>query len=486
MNKKIFEILGIIAVFPFGFWAVSEIALLPALYQIYAAAVGLAMLAMLLFGRGLPFDLKFVIALCFGYALAGRGFAYISIKEPLYIGELAFIVGCLGFVVRLLSGAPVAWKSPQFAVAAWILLIACYIPGNYTVFGMLTLRDSSMGYYSFFAIMMLYALQEVKAREAIEKSFVWMILFGMISALTLYIPPILDAVMRIPVFARLFYPHPDSFVPWLVAGSSYGIFIGIQKKSLSLIFLGAIGMFLLLTTKTAGIFSLALTWLALLLFAQRREVLVLGIITGTFVAILSAAISLGNIKTLNDYAKHSDHVATFTDINTRDGSGSVSTTDWRIVWWTIVFQDTMKHSPVFGAGLGGDITSHFIRATYKRPITSADARYPHNFVFTVLGRLGLVGVAVAGIIWTVIVGFLYCFARDHLRKDVVHPPALIAFTYVVGGMANSLVQTTYEAPYAAIPHWALLGYLMAYYQAMGRKAKTSEVEVGEVPFAKHA
>lgn len=472
MNKKIPEIFGLILVLPLAFWIITEITTLPLLYQVYATAAGLALLLMLIVGRGLPFDVKFIISLCLGYALAGKGFAYISIREPFYIGEIAFVICGLAFMVRLLSKTPVVLEAPQFAIMVWLFLNCGFLIAGFEEFRMLAMRDSSMGYYSLFCIMILYAMINDQSRQAMEKSLKWMVLFGMLSALTVLVNPIIAAIMQIPVLSWFFFPHADSFIPWLVAGCSTGFLIGVQRRSLLLVLVGIAGAALLITTKTAGIFSVAVTWFVLLLFARRKEVILLGFMFGTIVVIFMATVSLGGSKTLNDYVKRSEHMQTILDLKDRDGRGAKSTADWRIVWWTIVAKDTMRDNPVFGAGLGGDITTKFIRSTYNRPANASDARYPHNFFFTVLGRMGVFGVAVAGCVWAVLIWFLYQFARAHLRSQTMHPPALIAFTYVTGGMANSLVQATYESPYAAISHWCVMGYLMAYHRVTAPEAET--------------
>ena len=319
-----------------------------------------------------------------------------------------------------------------------------------------------MGYYAFFAIMASLMCREEKSRQFVEKVFPWMIFLAVIGML-ISASPLFPKMLESSFFARIFYPHPDTFVPFLVAGATWGILKGINQGSILKIAFGMSLIVLLLLTKTAGIFSLLVVWLVLLVVAKRYELMLIGVLTTIMALLLVAILTVGDFKVVNDYLKKTDQVSTFKDMASGDGSGKSSTTEWRIVWWTIMFRDTAKKNPMFGVGLGGDITSKFIQTVYRRPADSSDARYAHNFVFTVLGRMGFFGVACMMVIWGYLLYFMLVFGRTHLRGRKCHFPALAAYAFVIGGMANALVQSTYEVPFGAIPHWTLFGYLIAFH-----------------------
>ena len=71
--------------------------------------------------------------------------------------------------------------------------------------------------------------------------------------------------------------------------------------------------------------------------------------------------------------------------------------DWRFTWWKMVISDVMKESPFYGLGLGSDISTEFHANYFQTGIDNTDviiARYPHNILITVLGRLGIIGIII--------------------------------------------------------------------------------------------
>lgn len=124
----------------------------------------------------------------------------------------------------------------------------------------------------------------------------------------------------------------------------------------------------------------------------------------------------------------------------------------------------MDDNPVFGAGLGSDISSSFLTGFYSadratQGLEEGGARYPHNVLFTVIGRLGLVGLFVFGAYLLIVAKTLVDFCRVFLRRDDYLIGDLLFFALFCSGLANAFVQSTYEAPYAAIIHWVALAYI---------------------------
>ncbi len=138
-------------------------------------------------------------------------------------------------------------------------------------------------------------------------------------------------------------------------------------------------------------------------------------------------------------------------------------TDWRISWWTVIWEDTIEKNPYTGVGMGGDVTSTFLQDVMRIDLNSYEgvnyARYPHNILFTVLGRMGFVGLALFLITFTSIALFTLRFMSRHLRTIEDMDQHLIPTVVVLAGITNSLVQSTYEVPHGAITHWICLGYL---------------------------
>ncbi|MFN9026518.1 MAG: hypothetical protein ACK5VX_10055, partial [Akkermansiaceae bacterium] len=115
------------------------------------------------------------------------------------------------------------------------------------------------------------------------------------------------------------------------------------------------------------------------------------------------------------------------------------------------------------------ISSHFLQSYMRIDLNSEEAikyaRYPHNIVFTVFGRMGFVGLSIFVALLITVIKLLILVTRIQSRDTSPGgKTALLALLIVIAGIANSLVQSTYEVPYGAITHWFVLGYLIAYYQ----------------------
>jgi len=102
------------------------------------------------------FFLAVLCALLMGYALGGRGFAYIGVGK-LYIGEVVFTLGVVAMVLTRR-----AWRCLVHPV--WIILLMLLLwcglralpdLGRY---GVLTLRDAAMAGYALFAAMVMLCL----------------------------------------------------------------------------------------------------------------------------------------------------------------------------------------------------------------------------------------------------------------------------------------------------------------------------------------
>ena len=92
------------------------------------------------------FFLALVLA---GYAIDGKGFAYLGIP-PLFIGEFTLVVGIV--VMARLGGWSKLWESPlMLSVAAFVLIGIVRTLPYLDVYGLDAIRDSCLYYYAFFA-----------------------------------------------------------------------------------------------------------------------------------------------------------------------------------------------------------------------------------------------------------------------------------------------------------------------------------------------
>ncbi|WP_411826366.1 O-antigen ligase family protein [Luteolibacter sp. AS25] len=462
-NKLLSFIIPVVAII-FGIWLIGETSALPERLQIFALVAVFVLALIYLIKRSVPFDFKLIALLIVGYAFAGKGFAYISPAEPFYIGEIVFCCAGLGYIMRLYKGAKIFPTFSHVMIITWMIVVGLYLTSGYDRFGLVAIRDSAIGYYAAFALFG-YTLFRHNDLDHI---------FGIILKIAIFAAWIGSAVYAalgqagqfglLEAASVIFSPHPDAYLPLVAAGGIYYLLIGIQQKKLHLAGLGMILLFALIGAKTAGIFSFVLVGGHCILVGKRKDLfLSMGLIITILMLVVGILIAAGVIES-GHMLEDNEHLEAF-------GAGATTsgTTDWRIAWWTIVFEDAMAINPVFGMGLGSDITSSFLEQYMRMDIHSVDAatyaRYPHNVFFTVIGRLGIAGVT----LFMFMVFTLYRTCAKVTRaaiaaRDEADRTALLAMLIFLAGLANGFVQATYEVPYGAITNWFCLGYVIAYYQ----------------------
>ncbi len=461
-QKKIVQIILAVSLIILGIWVSMTSVSLRTEYQVVLIISAVVVISIAFIKRSLPFDYKFLVAVLWGYALGGKGFAYLSPFKPVYIGEVALIICTIGLLYRFTRGIKIIPTKLHLVILLWMILVGIYLLDSLPQYGVLAIRDSAMAYYGVFFFFAFAIFLNEESSEAFEKSLKIAVVLGCISSvlfLTIWLP----LVERAPALQLFFLPHVDAFIPLIVAGTVFCFLKGIDSRSVVLLSLGIACLFLLLLNKTAGLFSLVVVLGSIIVFAKRFDILFMSIF-GVILAssIIAIFIAAGNSQ-MEELIFESDSVQTISDIGQASGRFNSNTSDWRISWWSIIAEDTWELNPIYGVGMGGDITSHFLESVMRIDLQSLEAqnyaRYPHNILFTVLGRMGFLGLALFIIPFGCIVIFTLRFISTNLRTPDDIDRHLIASVIVLSGITNGLVQSTYEVPHGAIMHWTCLGYL---------------------------
>lgn len=463
MNQnKIAQAILAVSLIVLGIWASVTTVSLDIEYQVVLIISAVIVTSITFIKRSLPFDYKFLVAVLWGYALGGKGFAYISPVEPIYIGEVALIICTFGLLYRFTRGIKIIPTKLHLVILLWMILVGIYLLDSLPKYGILAIRDSAMAYYGVFFFFSFAMFQNEKCSKAFEKSLKIAVVLGCISSvlfLTIWLP----LAERVPALQMFFLPHVDAFIPLIVAGTVFCFLKGMSSKSILLLSLGIACLFLLLLNKTAGVFSFVIVLGAITVFAKRFDIAFMSVI-GIILASLTIAlfIAAGNSQ-VEKLVFESDSIQTISDIGGASGRHNSNTSDWRLSWWTIIAEDTWETNPVLGVGIGGDITSHFLQSVMRIDLQSQEAqnyaRYPHNILFTVLGRMGFLGLALFLIPFFSIIVFVLRFISLNLKNPDDIDRYLIASVIVLSGITNGMVQSTYEVPHGAIMHWTCLGYL---------------------------
>src|SRR5215475_3917918 len=102
--------------------------------------------------------LAFLGFVLLGYALIGKGFAYLGLP-PLYMGEIAFLSGIVVFLGTGVSFGALATLPALLLIALMALVLARTIP-FVGIYGFDALRDSTIVMYGGFAFIMIGLLLE--------------------------------------------------------------------------------------------------------------------------------------------------------------------------------------------------------------------------------------------------------------------------------------------------------------------------------------
>ncbi|MFM8619870.1 MAG: O-antigen ligase family protein, partial [Opitutaceae bacterium] len=127
---------------------------------------------------------------------------------------------------------------------------------------------------------------------------------------------------------------------------------------------------------------------------------------------------------------------------------------FRIVWWRQVAKEVAETNPLVGLGFGHDLSRGFVRAYDQDFGENFSARSPHSILFTVLGRMGVVGL----LAWLAIVGSMLISTLRAIRQT--GPEGLKALGWWSATWAllvSACFGVVLEGPMGAVLFWTLLG-----------------------------
>ncbi len=325
MNQgKIIQFAIALGLMGLGIYTAVQTATLRIDYQIAVIVSTVLLTALIFVKRSLPLDLKFMIFVIWGYAFGGKGFAYLTPREPLFIGEIVLVIGVLGYLYRLTRGVGLLPTKLHYAVLLWLVVVGTYLIFSFKNYGLFAIRDSAMAYYGLFFFFAFAIFQSETSQRFFSKSMKLATVLGVLSGL-LSSTVLIAILERLPMLQRIFYPHPDAFIPLIVAATVYCLLQGVSKKSLVLICGGLFCLMVLLLNKTAGIFSLIVVLGAVTVFAKRLDILFFSVFGTAIVGIaLAIIIAIGNTK-IEERLLESDSIQTISDIGSATGAGNTST-----------------------------------------------------------------------------------------------------------------------------------------------------------------
>jgi len=125
---------------------------------------------------------------------------------------------------------------------------------------------------------------------------------------------------------------------------------------------------------------------------------------------------------------------------------------FRLIWWEAVVDQTAAEAPWFGLGFGHDLAAQFVRRYYPDSADDFNTRSPHNFLVTLYGRTGALGLALFAAI-------LAACVREMWRASRRLPDTGAVAAWLAPGMIfiAACFGVVLEGPMGAIVFWTLLG-----------------------------
>ena len=461
-------------------------------YGTAIAVAGLTVFAILVsvVGKHYRFEGWAIAIVCACYFVGGKGFAYQRLGAILFVGEAALIL-LLGFhLIRCLGGKNDVL--PRHPITVPLLMFQIYgfahllIDRSYFPFFFL-MKDVATVYYGLFFFLVFPPMLHKPTREYLLKllPIISAVALGLLTTL-LIVPGLEQLIFMGTMFrgAPLVMPAIDALIPVCVGFSAFCYFKHLRSSGLWKI------MYLLASVLcSAPLFAQgkAVFYLAFFLFAG--ALFLVGhwklIITGLLVGLFSTIViySLIESRVIQDRdGRFESFINEFSSFDIAGiGSGkqkfAQENVDWRFTWWKMVISDVMRESPFYGLGLGSDISTEFHANYFQTGIDNTDviiARYPHNILITILGRLGIIGIIIFLPICILIVRELWIGMIKLRASGGEHNPGLaFAWAFVLAGFTNAFFQSTFEAPYAAIAFWSMLAVLCV----MNRQEQSEEEEM---------
>ena len=144
-NNRIIQVVVLMLLLLLSMWAMSALLEVRGTTRNVILGIGGFVILLSALWRKIPLDAKLLFIVLLGYALGGKGFAYVSPYEPVFIGEisLAFCMG--GFLLRAKQ-----WGLVDTAIHKWIWVYLIYAGTHlwvdYNQYRLVAIRDSATAY----------------------------------------------------------------------------------------------------------------------------------------------------------------------------------------------------------------------------------------------------------------------------------------------------------------------------------------------------
>ncbi|WIM12348.1 MAG: hypothetical protein OJF58_003310 [Enhydrobacter sp.] len=413
--------------------------------------------------------LGLLAAVLLGYALMGKGFAYIGLP-PLYIGEIAYLIGVL---VLARSGACLAMLAtlPSLVLAVLMIWAVARTVPFLDVYGVDALRDSVLVLYGGFAFIVIgLLLEDARRIDVVVRYYSFFV--GTFPIMLVGYAATRFWQDYIPSFYGPNIPILDiqaTAVGMHLAGAAVFVLAGYRKAS-PLWLATWLALFSLVGTINRGALLSVFVPVVLAMLVLGRLRLMLAA-AATVVALIGVAYTLEATYSHFHEAEESSErpvsahqvVDNIKGIFGEGGEQLRGTKQWRLDWWDVIIEKTFHGSNFWtGRGFGVDLA----RADgFETPPDPSDprppppSRSPHSAHLNLLARTGMPGLALWLLLlvsWGVMMLRAIFAARSRGHEQWV---GLFLFVscYVLSIIINASFDVVLEGPMQGIWFWCLFG-----------------------------
>lgn len=418
--------------------------------------------------------LSMLFSLLLVYMLAGKGAAYFSVSVgglPLYVGEIVLAAGFAIWGLRMLH-LPRQVPAALWVLLAWLMLASLHLFSDWKYWGTLAMRDFAAAYYATYAFLM-YALMARARTQRIIEGYIWLAPLLAAGGVVTYLLTHMAALPSVPgTDVPLLYVKPGDFAMYMMSLLILMLYLRpeiirprMEWLALCTITCASLGFFLSAIANRGGaIAGMAGLAVATLLTRHKKRIVLL--IAAVAIALFILASQPWEFSVAGREVSV-DTLKTWVRIALGDRSSSLAyqqegRTVWRLEWWQFIVQDAWSDSHWFWWGRGFGENLGFATGFFSaEPQTGV--RSPHNISLTVLGRMGVPGLA----LWlTVLVLLLGRLVRSIWRARLMNRHAEAAtliwcLSFITMCVVDAHTDVFLEGPVGAIWFWSAVGYALA-------------------------
>ena len=414
-----------------------------------------------------------------GYLVGNRGFAQISVPGlPLFPAEVALGLGVTFLVWRSARTRtfPVQRDALHFSVLAWIAIGAVRLPFDFKVHHFMAVRDFAIIYYALFFFLVQAWCEDPEAKQWLRRCLI----AGLVLA-----APVFWAFNLWPEFFTeklvlgeipLIYVKGDVAGGFMAAAALWCAQRYTQSKRIWwLVFAGGglVGVALSNSRAALAGFMVGVVWLIIAHCWSTLRTIVGLSGAGLLALVALAAFSPAPVQQSRLYRIY-ESFASMVDVHGERAYRSDELSDkpdnnrFRLIWWKVAIAETLETSPWIGQGFGYDLADTFVRTYYSGTNDQFAVRSPHNFVVTVLSRMGAIG----GCALAILIGAM-ALKTFGAGREANANPNFGAWLTVWVVFTTACFGVVLEGPMGAVVFWSALG--LADHDKPGENPQTANV-----------